>query len=258
MAGYADNITGLPEGYFRASDAMSTSFGVLSRHIVTFVVLAGIIWLPYVIIEHLVVPHPKFGEQIPQSEIGSFLIKVYSVAALALILDPLCNAVLLHATFQDLRGRPVSMGQSVSAALIRLFPLILLTLAMFFGVVFGMILLIIPGMFFSVAWKLSVPVCVLEQRGPFESMGRSWELTRGNRWKLFGMMLVVGLITGFGAGMLTLLGTAIAGEIGRVITMLIALSLAHSFSSVFFTVVYRDLRTSKEGIDTSRVAEVFN
>jgi len=46
----------------------------------------------------------------------------------------------------------------------------------------------------SVIWFLAVPVCVLERLGPFRSMERSRMLTKGGRWLILGiaLLLIVG------------------------------------------------------------------
>jgi len=44
--------------------------------------------------------------------------------------------------------------------------------------------------------SVSVPACVVELLGPMASMARSVRLTRGCRWKLFGILLFAGFIGG--------------------------------------------------------------
>lgn len=64
------------------------------------------------------------------------------------------------------------------------------------GLVFllGIILLILPGIY--VYFRLVfVPVCVVvEEAGPMEAFNRSWALTKGNFWRVFGYFLVASLI----------------------------------------------------------------
>jgi len=45
-----------------------------------------------------------------------------------------------------------------------------------------------------VRWSMAVPALLAERRGPVQAIQRSWELTRGHWWRLFGILLVVVLI----------------------------------------------------------------
>ena len=71
----------------------------------------------------------------------------------------------------------------------------------------GLLLLLVPGIFLMTVFAVSLPAAAAEDLGPFASMGRSAELTRGYRWLIFETMLVtwaailaaVWLTTGFSA-----------------------------------------------------------
>jgi hypothetical protein len=58
------------------------------------------------------------------------------------------------------------------------------------GIVIGLILLIVPGLFLLTRWALIPAVIVIEKRRAGDSFDRSWELTRGFGWTVFGSLLV--------------------------------------------------------------------
>jgi hypothetical protein len=58
------------------------------------------------------------------------------------------------------------------------------------GIVFGLILLIIPGLYLLTRWSLIPAVIVIEKRSAGQSFDRSWALTRGHGWTVFGSLLV--------------------------------------------------------------------
>jgi len=77
------------------------------------------------------------------------------------------------------------------------------------GFVIGLILLVVPGIILAIGWGFA-PYLVVEQgAGPIDSLKRSWELTRGNRWTLFllGLALIGLNILGFCALVVGLLIT---------------------------------------------------
>jgi hypothetical protein len=61
-----------------------------------------------------------------------------------------------------------------------------------FGVFFGLILLIVPGLIALARWSLFAPGVVLEGRGPASAITRSSELVRG---QTFPVLVIVGAIT---------------------------------------------------------------
>ena len=63
---------------------------------------------------------------------------------------------------------------------------------------FGLILLIVPGIFIACRLFVSVPVLLIEGRGPRDSLSRSWDLTQGAAGRAFVifllyMVIVIGL-----------------------------------------------------------------
>jgi hypothetical protein len=75
-------------------------------------------------------------------------------------------------------------------------PFILASILFYIGVVIGFILLIIPGIIFIATFGFYG--FVIAQRGDnvgvLESLQRSHEITRGHRWQLFGMAIVLFLV----------------------------------------------------------------
>ncbi|WP_348640382.1 ATP-binding cassette domain-containing protein, partial [Mesorhizobium sp. M2D.F.Ca.ET.226.01.1.1] len=62
------------------------------------------------------------------------------------------------------------------------------------GAGIGLVLLIVPGIILWLGWSMAVPVLIQERLGVFGSMSRSRVLTKGNRWSLFGLFLILIII----------------------------------------------------------------
>ena len=97
---------------------------------------------------------------------------------------------MLYGAFQDMRGRRVDLGESLKVGLSRLLAIIGLAILMSLGIGFGFVLLIIPGLILITMWFVATPACVVERLGPFRSMGRSSQLTKGHRWKILGCAIL--------------------------------------------------------------------
>ena len=84
-------------------------------------------------------------------------------------------------------------------------------------VVFGLVLLIVPGIIWAVKYGLYYYILLDEHASPFASLERSADMTKGVRWQLFLFALVLGLLNvagafAFGVGLLiTVPVTSIVG-----------------------------------------------
>jgi hypothetical protein len=233
---------------FRIGQVLSRAFNVFFKHIMTFTLIATGVVLPFVLLGAL-------GSSAPPDQRGVMTLMAF---VLYLFLAPLATAVILYGAFQHMRGHPVHLGESVSRGLARFLPLIGLMILQTLGVLLGSILLIIPGLILMVMWYVAVPVCVVERTGPVESLSRSQELTKGFRWKLFGLYLLVLIIGAVGGSILPVVGEALAGIWGQVAVQLVWQGLAQAFGSVLIVVAYYYLRVAKEGMDIEGIAAVFD
>jgi hypothetical protein len=61
----------------------------------------------------------------------------------------------------------------------------------------GARLVLVPALLFLfTVWTVSVPALVAERVGPVVALVRSWELTRGHRWRIFGAFVLISICVG--------------------------------------------------------------
>jgi hypothetical protein len=119
---------------------------------------------------------------------------------------------------QDVRDgrRDFSMGELFSHAAPYLGTLILAGILAGIAIAIGFVLIIIPGLILLTIWAVISPAIVVEDKGVFESFGRSRELVRGHGWQVFGAIVLTFLIIVVVGIVLSLIGAAI-GDAGLVI-----------------------------------------
>ena len=122
----------------------------------------------------------------------------------------------------------------------------------------GFMLLFVPGLILITMWFVAVPICIVERRGPWQSLVRSGELTKGHRWKIFGIILVLYLVSAIVGYILTSVLTAIGGTVLAMIATLLWNGVWGAFFAIFVVVTYYELRVAKEGIDIEQIASVFD
>jgi hypothetical protein len=64
-----------------------------------------------------------------------------------------------------------------------------------FGVVVGLLLLVVPGIQRWCRWYVALPVLVVEKCGAKQAMQRSSELTRGHLWNILALLVVGGVLS---------------------------------------------------------------
>jgi len=172
-----------------------------------------------------------------------------------ILLSIVLQAALIVATANDLGGKPVNFADCVNRAIGKLLPLIGLGIVMTIGLGIGFVLLIIPGIILYLMWMIAVPVVMVENKGVFEALSRSRELTSGSRWKLLGMIIVFivfAIIVAIPFGIFALISPSLA-----LIGNALAAAVTSAVSSAGIAAIYLELRNNKEGTDTSTLADVF-
>ena len=237
---------------FRIGPIFTRSWSIYAANFVAFTLVAIVASLP-----------SQLGGDF---ESGVGVVRNVVVFVVSVILYFVGQAVILYGAFQAMRGRNVVIGDGVGRAFSRFFSLVGISILVGLGVGIGFLLLVIPGIILALRWAVAVPACVVENKGPFESMRRSAELTKGHRWKIFGiwvLLTIAAIVILIIAGALAGLGVVVAPEgLGRLliagIITLILTAIVTAYSYVLNTMIYHDLRTAKEGVNTEEIAAVFD
>src|SRR5262249_48245058 len=106
-------------------------------------------------------------------------------------------------------------------------------------------------------WYVFAPVCVVEQKGPLSSMKRSAELTKGSRWKLFAIYIILILASLLAGGFIRLVLVSMS-PIAAIAVQGILQGVWSAFNNILSVVIYHDLRAAKEGADIESIASVFD
>jgi uncharacterized membrane protein len=107
-------------------------------------------------------------------------------------------------------------------------------------------------------WFVAVAACVVERRGPFAAMGRSNQLTKGHRWKIFGLLILLILVSVLAALLIGLILTPLGSTILTFIVNVVWSAIWGAYYATAVAVSYHDLRVAKEGVDIEQIASVFD
>jgi len=194
-------------------------------------------------------PLPKQpGANAPYEEIFEWFVAVLSTIITVGILSalvgwivstPTTGIAIKCASDQIERGTS-DLGASLNFTISKLPSLLIAQFINGILTAIGLFLLFIPGIIIGIMFSLIMPAIIVEQKGAFESLGRSRRLVR-NRWlKIFVLLLIVGLI----AGVVTIIANLLATPLNITYphTNLIITSITTSFvapiSSIAVTYLY--------------------
>jgi hypothetical protein len=239
---------------FSVGRVLNRTFSVLTRNFLTFFIVTTVASVPSVWLSQ----SGTFDATASPEEMLSSAGLLFLSLILTVVLYTLSQAIVLYAAFQDMRGRPVSLTESLQVGFRRFFPIIGLAICMWFVLIFAFMLFIVPGIILITMWFVATPACVVERTGPIRSLGRSRQLTKGHRWKIFGLLLLLILISAIISPTLTVALAAIGGTTLVLIGTLIWSGVWGAFYAIAGVVTYHDLRAAKEGIDIHQIAAVFD
>ena len=239
---------------------------------------------------------PSPGQNLSSQQVTHLLGQIFAEALpvlgvtvlLTIIVQAVLAGLLAPIIAREVSGQRVSAGDAWRVAAPRLPRVLLATLLVVLAglsplLVLGLILLIgfaagapvviyaaigVPGFFvavvlsiwFSTMFSLVAPVVVLERERPGAALARSWRLVRRSFWRVFGIMLLAGLIVAVASAILqlpftflsTLFGGATgfsAGTVIAVIGTIAAGTVTRPISAAVTVLLYVDMRMRKEGLD---------
>lgn len=181
------------------------------------------------------------------------------------------SGAMVQATVAHAKGRQATPGEVIQVGIVRSLPLIAVYFLLIVGVWIGTIFLIVPGIMLGVMWSVALPAVVAERTGVFGAFGRSRALTKGARWQIFGILLLIFAIYLLVTMAVAVVSTAGGGTFAAILTRGAVAQpsiIAQLFSTLVTTVMvtwlttvgaslFVELRNWKDGPDAADLADIF-
>lgn len=216
----------------------------------------------------LLVPDPSVP---PWEPLGRLYGRFGGVFFLAFVLWSIQSGAVVHGAVQRLRGARAGLGEMLGVGLQRSFAMFGMTFVAWLAIVATFCTLAVPFLL-AAGWAAAAGAVVAERLGPIRSLGRSWALTQGHRWKvLAGILLVfVAYMAAFAAiqavvtGALSWPGAAGAGTVEALRALALPMAILQlvggilgTFMPVASAVIHHGLCLVKEGGDPVHLSQVF-
>lgn len=220
----------------RIGDILSRAWRLYTRFFTHFIAVAGAVFLGLGLLAAIIEESAPSGD-------GGRLLAALAALIVSFIGYYWIQGVLVLMTDDVRDGRADLPVRALFARVRPALPtLVIAAILAGIGIAFGLLLLIVPGLYLMTRWSMLGPAIVLERLGAGAAFTRSHELVRGNGWTVFGLLVLLflgnvvvgGVITGVVGGLFT-------GFIASWLGGAIANTIVTPFIAVATTLVYFEL-----------------
>ncbi|MCY3813609.1 MAG: hypothetical protein OXH15_17590 [Gammaproteobacteria bacterium] len=252
---------------FSVVDIVKTTLAVYFNNLPAFLPLSLIVLAPTFLIVLLpesssfndppVLPDPDADPVAAYEAMFPYYIVIVREGLVGMLCGFLLHAALAYGVVRHLRGAHAgfvaSLVQFAGYAVAVLAVAVIVTMA----TSIGFLMLIVPGVWLTMVLWVALPALVVERSG-LRAIARSAELTRGFRFPIFGLALILVAAQVVVGGAADWIVTAVLSD--AFLSWCAMQFVVVVMSGIYATAVavtYHDLRILKEGADTRSVATVL-
>jgi hypothetical protein len=176
--------------------AWNDAVALLKTHKDMALPIAGVFILFPTILLGYFVPEPEIAAELEGQAALAVMMQFYRDIAPWLILTTILAVIGNLAIYSlVLNDRKPTVGEALGLALAFFVPMLVANLLSGLAIIFGFILLIVPGIYLSIKFSLVGPALVAENiKSPVAALARSWQLTKGNSLYIFAFYLIIGIV----------------------------------------------------------------
>ncbi|MGV9301106.1 hypothetical protein [Amycolatopsis sp. NPDC003676] len=202
------------------------------------------------------------------SLLGSALTALLPTLVISMLAQTFLTGFLTVVMGKAVLGRPVDFGSAMREAAPRLLPLLAVTILYTLATIVAAAFCLLPAVLPYVFWSLTGPALVLERGTIGQAFTRSRQLVSGMFWRVFGILLLAGVIgwiisaiisvpfslgSGAFSGLFnpqaTLPKVTTGGLVLQSVGSVIAETIIMPFTALVTVVLYIDQRMRREGMD---------
>ena len=169
-------------------------------------------------------------------------------------------AAVIYVTVKSADGGEARIQEALSLGGRVFLPLVAHNILLSIGIYAGLLLLLVPGLILTCMWAVSIPALIAERAGIIGSFGRSRQLTKGSRWRIFALLCVAFVIATLVLGASLALGLTATVEGFGLATILwngATTTLFYLIWGVGSASLFVELRRAKEGTSAEQIRHVF-
>jgi uncharacterized membrane protein len=247
-------------GAMTVGEILDRGLKVLFSRVGAFYLISLIALSPLLVLVAAIVPALAGGS--PETALLVLLLGSLLAFVLMIILQPIATAAILKIIQGEYLGERMTVGAALSAALGWFGTLLGTSILAGLMILLFLCLLIIPGIIAGVSYSFVGQVVVMEGLSGMDALDRSYKLAKGYRWRIFGILLLIGILNAVIQQVLNQALEMALPALGpnqeifnftnfgihQLVLQLVNIFL-QTYAAICTTLIYFDLRVRKEGYD---------
>ncbi len=164
---------------------------------------------------------------------GKFLLGLFLIALIGVFVW----CIIVRMVYDATQGE-ISFFKGIEVAIRKFIPVLIATLLWGLISAIGAIFFLLPGIFFAIKLFFYAYIILIEGEGIFGSLSKSWQIVKGNWWRLFGFLFLFGIIIMVLASIFSLLPRSVQS-----LTDFLLVLLSYSWFPSVFVIAYLQLRS---------------
>ena len=225
--------------------------------------ITAVAYVPFYLIMLMLESSLGISVHRPGGGLSTVLFLIAFIVLWASVAFPIAGGAATYAISERYLGNEVTIGEALRRGLGCFWTLSLAEITATIRMMFGILLLVVPGILWMLSYSLIVPAILVEGQKAMPSLRRSRDLVKGYRGKVFCVTMVIILlemILGSGVGLISswLFNPGSGG--GALLS-----SAINNLASIFMTplliiatiLLYYDMRIRKEGFDLEMLSHAI-
>ncbi|MDR3508157.1 MAG: hypothetical protein P4L64_09700 [Caulobacteraceae bacterium] len=220
---------------------------------------------PFLIISVLFIALPTELSGLTQTQKGGGLIK-FVLFLIQLAASSAGQAAAIWGAVNALDGGKADVQEWIRQGAPHWWRVIAISLLTGIAIALASVLFLAPGLYLLTRMVVAVPAQVSENTGVFVAFSRSADLTKGRRWAVLGLVLLLFvpltilefLLIGFANQFHGGLTAAVSSPVTRLVVLPLFVCVTTPISLAGVAALYVELRAGREGPGAGRLAAIFD
>ncbi len=250
---------------FSVGDVLGKGFSTYFKNLPAFLVMALVVYAPLIL--YGLVADPPTASSLDDLQ-SQALIFTGVIIGGGMLLSLVMSSAVTYTVVEELNGRHAPVGKSLLVGLTRALPTLAVGIVCAVCILLGMLALVVPGVIVMCMLYVATPASVVERPGIGGALSRSAFLTKGYRWGIFGLIIIVGVLSGIVDYVLEAVlvdsrefrGVKVINPDDWRLYVLLNVgvqAIVGALGAVMAATTYVSLRSDKDGVGVGELARVF-
>ena len=178
---------------YSLGDIWISAWNIYKKNFKLFLIISLLIYLPAYIIINL---FEEFSSNLIEINIAYTILSVIIVIIIALIGTYIPLIAIMYSVDKTIKNKQLNYQEVIKKGFSKFFPAFGTTILLVIFLIGLFILLIVPGIIFSIYWYFTIYAVVLRDKSGKKALDYSKAVVKKRWWRVLGILLVISLAVG--------------------------------------------------------------